>query len=139
MKEQGRVTEAKEKLIKTKNLLGGIFKDPLSSFDILSPSFLVPTKGSSGLEPEKADEVTSLIASTLESLEKEAVKEVSKKEGDDNNEEEVEEEEEERVELMRVEAPNPLLPALSSALEVAYRPEVGRHLVATQEIGEFVN
>ena len=54
-------------------------------------------------------------------------------------EEEVEEQEEEevedRVELMRVEAPNSLLPALSSALEVAYRPEVGRHLVATRDIG----
>ena len=48
-------------------------------------------------------------------------------------EEEVEEED--RVELMRVEAPNSFLPALSSALEVAYRPEVGRHLVATRDIG----
>ena len=94
------------------------------------------------MEPEKADEVTTLIASTLESLEKEAAGMVDKKEEiKDDNEEEVEEEEEEeeRVELMRVEAPNPLLPALSSALDVAYRPEVDRHLVATRDIGEFVN
>ena len=76
----------------------------------------------------------TLIDSTLESLDKEAAGDVSKKEEkEDHNEEE--EVEEERVELMRVEAPNPLLPALSSALEVAYRPEVGRHLVATRDIG----
>ena len=41
MKEQGRVTEAKEKLIKTKNLLGRIFINPLSSFDILSLTHLL--------------------------------------------------------------------------------------------------
>ena len=75
-----------------------------------------------------------LIDSTLESLDKEAAGDVSKKE-DDNEEREEDVEVEERVELMRVEAPNPLLPALSSALEVAYRPEVGRHLVATRDIG----
>ena len=85
----------------------------------------------SGLEPEKAEEVTSLIYSTLQGLEKEAKKET--KEDDD-------EEVEERVELMRVEVANPVLPALSSALEVAYKPEVGRHLVATRDIavGEVV-
>ena len=81
----------------------------------------------------------TLIDSTLESLDKEAAGDVSKKEEkEDHNEgeeEEGEEVEEERVELMRVEAPNSLLPALSSALEVAYRPEVGRHLVATRDIG----
>ena len=79
----------------------------------------------------------TLIDSTLESLDKEAAGDVSKKEEkeDHNEEEEGEEVEEERVELMRVEAPNSLLPALSSALEVAYRPEVGRHLVATRDIG----
>ena len=75
--------------------------------------------------------MTTLIDSTLASLEKESVK-VDKKEADGDDEEEVEEE---RVELMRVETPNPLLPALSSALEVAYKPEVGRHLVATRDIG----
>ena len=74
--------------------------------------------------------MTTLIDSTLASLEKESVKVDKKEDGDD--EEEVEEE---RVELMRVETPNPLLPALSSALEVAYKPEVGRHLVATRDIG----
>ena len=58
--------------------------------------------------------------------------EVGKKKEEIKEDEEHEEEEEDRVELMRVEAPNPLLPALSSALEVAYRPEVGRHLVAKQ-------
>ena len=54
--------------------------------------------------------------------------------------EDEDEEVEERVELMRVEAANPVLPALSSALEVAYKPEVGRHLVATRDIavGEVV-
>ena len=60
----------------------------------------------------------TLINSTLESLEKEAMEKKEKKEDDNEEEEEVED----RVELMRVEAPNPLLPALSSALEVAYRP-----------------
>ena len=77
--------------------------------------------------------MTTLIASTLESLEKEATVEVGKKKEEIKEDEEHEEEEEDRVELMRVEAPNPLLPALSSALEVAYRPEVGRHLVAKQK------
>ena len=75
--------------------------------------------------------MTSLIDITLQGLEKEAKEEMKEDEG---------EEVEERVELMRVEAANPVLPALSSALEVAYKPEVGRHLVATRDIavGEVV-
>ena len=77
--------------------------------------------------------MTTLIDSTLASLEKESVKVDKKEEVTDGDDEE--EVEEERVELMRVETPNPLLPALSSALEVAYKPEVGRHLVATRDIG----
>ena len=85
------------------------------------------------MEPEKAEEVAALINSTLDSLEKETVEVGHKKK--EIKDDEDHEEEEDRVELMRVEAPNPLLPALSSALEVAYRPEVGRHLVATRDIG----
>ena len=46
---------------------------------------------------------------------------MGKKKEDIKEDEDHDEEEEDRVELMRVEAPNPLLPALSSALEVAYK------------------
>ena len=107
----------------------------LTSRKITCSFNLVLTKGSSGLEPEKRDEVTTLIDSTLESLDNEAgAKEVSKKE-EEKDEDHNDNEQEERIELMRVEAPNPLLPALSSAVEVAYRPEVGRHLVASRDIG----
>ena len=62
----------------------------------------------------------TLINSTLEGLEKEAqAVKVGKKKEEVKDDEDHDQEEEDRVELMRVEAPNPLLPALSSALEVA--------------------
>ena len=73
----------------------------------------------SGFEREQKEEVRLIIERVLERVDKEGA--------------EVTEGQRRSKELPN---PHPHLPALSSALKVAHRPKVGRHLVATRDIQE---
>ena len=77
------------------------------------------------LEEEKAEEVRELIEHTLDSLDEEGDKKVKPTVVED---------------LQAVESPHLGHPALSSVVEVAHSPSVGRHLLATRDIavGEVV-